>query len=127
METKNKVILIVGVIIFIASVFIVFSPKQEEIGLGEYDEFAKCLSNEGVKIYGAYWCPHCKNQKEMFGNSWQYVEYIECSLPGGSGQKQVCKDAKINSYPTWEFKDGERKTGELSFEQLKEKTKCEIN
>ena len=125
MEIGTKVTLIVLVIIFIAAVFIIFSPKEEQ-GPGQYDEFAKCLSNEGTKVYGAYWCPHCKDQKELFGNSWQYIEYIECSLPAGAGQKQVCKDAGINAYPTWEFKDGERRTGELSFEELSEKTNCEL-
>lgn len=34
---------------------------------GKYDDFAKCLSEKGVKFYGAFWCSHCANQKAMFG------------------------------------------------------------
>ena len=30
----------------------------------KYDAFARCLSDRGVKMYGAWWCPHCKEQKE---------------------------------------------------------------
>ena len=41
--------------------------------LSTLDSFAKCLSAKGVKMYGAWWCPHCKDQKESFGYSFQYV------------------------------------------------------
>ncbi len=75
-------------------------------------------------MYGAYWCPHCINQKEQFGPSWQYINYIECSLPGGRGQTTQCEQAGIEGYPTWEFGDGERASGELTFEMLSEKSGC---
>ncbi|HLC65549.1 MAG TPA: hypothetical protein VJI46_05505 [Candidatus Nanoarchaeia archaeon] len=91
-----------------------------------YDTFAKCLSEKGVKMYGAYWCSHCENQKEMFGDSWKYVNYVECSLPNRGGQTGICKDAKIEGYPTWEFADGSRLSGELSFETLSQKSGCQI-
>jgi hypothetical protein len=91
---------------------------------GKYDDVAQCLTKKGVKMFGAYWCPHCQNQKKEFGNSWQYVDYIECSLPGGNGQTKECNEAKIESYPTWEFADGERKTGEIPVEELAETAGC---
>src|ERR1700739_3296460 len=47
-----------------------------------YDDFARCLAQRDVKMYGAYWCPHCAEQKEMFRASFQYVPYIECGVPG---------------------------------------------
>jgi len=91
---------------------------------GEYDNLAQCLTQNGTKMFGAYWCPHCLNQKKEFGNSWKYIKYIECSLPGGQGQTQECNDEKIESYPTWEFKDGARLTGEIPLTQLAEKSNC---
>lgn len=91
-----------------------------------YDEFAKCLNEKGAKMYGAYWCPHCQNQKEAFGESWKYVNYIECSLPGDKGQTQECKDAGIEGYPTWVFAGGERVEGEASFKELSELTNCPL-
>ncbi|MBI2146731.1 hypothetical protein HYU22_05320 [Candidatus Woesearchaeota archaeon] len=66
-------------------------------GPGKYDAFAQCLTENGVKMYGAYWCPHCLNQKEDFGKSWQYVNYIECSLPGNQGQTEICATAGITT------------------------------
>src|SRR6266700_8112952 len=43
------------------------------------DGFAQCLKDRGAKMYGAWWCPHCADQKEMFGFAFQYVNYVECS------------------------------------------------
>jgi hypothetical protein len=93
---------------------------------GQYDNFAKCLSQSGAKMYGAYWCPHCEDQKQMFGNSWQYVKYIECSLPNRGGQNEVCDQADIKAYPTWEFGDGSRQTGTLTPLQLSQLSHCTL-
>lgn len=99
-----------------------FSVKPPKAG--QADNLAQCLTEKNVKMYGAYWCSHCQAQKEAFGSSWQYVKYIECSLPGGKGQTQECLEAGIKSYPTWEFSDGERLSGEISLEVLGEKSGC---
>lgn len=121
----SKPVLIVGVIV--VAIIAISALKLISSGEpGKYDDFAKCLTDNEVKIYGAYWCPHCKNQKEMFGDSWKYVDYIECSLPNNQGQTSTCKQADIKGYPTWEFKDGERLSGELSFEILSEESGCEF-
>ena len=68
-----------------------------------YDSLAKCLTDKGVKMYGAWWCSHCQNQKKMFSGSFQYINYIECSSTGQRDFLEVCRKAQIKSYPTWEF------------------------
>ena len=90
------------------------------------DEFAKCLTENGAKFYGAFWCPHCAEQKKLFGGSIEYVDYIECSTPDRRGQTAVCQQAGIESYPTWIFNDGSRLDGVLSMETLSEKTGCSL-
>lgn len=95
-------------------------------GPGKYDTFAKCIDDSGAKFYGAYWCPHCEEQKRDFGKSQKLIPYVECSLPNRGGQTSVCIAAGIESYPTWEFPGGERITGRLSFEDIAEKTGCEL-
>lgn len=102
---------------------IVWAVTQKS-GPGPADALAQCLTEKGVKMYGAYWCPHCQDQKKAFGNSWQYITYIECALPGGRGQTKECTDAGITGYPTWVFPDGERVGGEQSFSSLAEKSGC---
>ncbi len=93
---------------------------------GKYDGFAQCLNDNGAVMYGAYWCPHCQAQKKLFGSSWDYVNYVECSLPNGNGQTQICIDEGITGYPVWKFADGTEISGELSLEQLGSFTDCSL-
>lgn len=99
---------------------------NRDSGPAPYDQFAQCLTDKGVKMYGAWWCPHCSKQKALFEGSFDKVNYIECSAPGSRAMNQVCKDANIEGYPTWEFADGTRFSGERSLKELSEKTTCEL-
>lgn len=92
---------------------------------GTYDEFAECLSENNVTMYGTFWCPHCKNQKEMFGKSWKFVDYVECSTDDYQ-QTQVCLDAGIRGYPTWEFSDGSRQAGEITIDRIALASGCKL-
>ena len=95
-------------------------------GPGVYDAFTQCLKDKGAIFYGAFWCPHCQSQKKLFGSSVPLLPYIECSTADGNGQTQICKDKNIASYPTWDFADGSRLTGEVPLAQLAEKTSCAL-
>lgn len=108
----------------VLGIFLMVAPKYSS---GKLDSFAQCLGEKGATFYGAFWCPHCQNQKAMFGNSERLLPYIECSTPDGNGQLQVCRDADIKGYPTWEFADGSRLSGEVRLETLAEKTGCSLN
>ena len=111
------VVLVLVVAAIIASVFMKAGP-------GNLGSFAQCLKDKGAVFYGAFWCPHCQNTKRMFGGSAQLLPYVECSTPDGKGQLQACIDKKIEQYPTWEFADGSRLTGERTLQELAEKTDC---
>jgi thiol-disulfide isomerase/thioredoxin len=88
-------------------------------------QLAQCLKDSGAVFYGAFWCPHCMRQKELFGKeAVAALAYVECSTPDGKSQTSACKEKKIESYPTWEFKDGSRLTGEVSLSELAKKTSC---
>ncbi len=85
---------------------------------------AQCLKDSGATFYGAFWCVHCKQQKENFGSAVSVLPYVECSTADGKGQNAVCASKKVESYPTWEFKDGTRTTGVQTFSTLAEKSGC---
>lgn len=128
MKTKSLAIsLAVIAVLAVAAALAMNAQKGVKAGEpGQYEDFAKCLTEKGVKMYGAYWCPHCQNQEKMFGGSWKYVDYIECSLPNRGGQNAACNNAGINGYPTWEFANGERVEGEVPLQQLSEKSGCSL-
>lgn len=117
----KKTIPIVG--LPLAVILIVAGIKIASGMPGKYDGLAKCLSENGVKMYGAYWCPHCNNQKEMFGASWKYINYVECATPEG---ETTCTAAGIKLFPTWVFGDGTRTEGEMSAAQLAAETGCKL-
>jgi len=80
---------------------------------------AEHLNEEGVLFYGASWCPHCQEQKRLFGASASRLPYIECSPAGpNTPQAPSCSRAGVRSYPTWVI-DGRTYVGEvLSLAQL---------
>ncbi len=120
--TKNYWLLLMGfMIIAIAISGLVWWGESAPSNL---DGFAACLKEKGATFYGAFWCPHCQNQKSLFGRSARLLPYVECSNPDGNGQNAVCNEKKIAGYPTWEYADGVRETGEISLARLSEKTGC---
>ncbi|MGA7292851.1 MAG: hypothetical protein WBW53_16930 [Terriglobales bacterium] len=94
----------------------------------KHDAFARCLAARGVKMYGAYWCPHCAEQKEEFGASFEYVPYVECGVKGDlRAEAQVCKDADIKHFPTWQFPPtGERVERVFTLQELSDRTGCSL-
>jgi hypothetical protein len=90
------------------------------------DVFAQCLTAKQAKMYGLSWCPHCAEQKEMFGRSFQYISYVECGAKGSHDEEASCVQAGIKHFPTWEFASGWRQEGTLSLQLLSEKTGCSL-
>lgn len=86
---------------------------------GAYDEFAKCLSDRGAIMYGTKTCPYCAKQKQMFGDSFRYVRYVECTV-----ETEECVAAGVERVPLWIFPNGERLEGLQQFESLSSKTGC---
>lgn len=85
-----------------------------EIALAEH------LNSIGAKKYGAFWCPHCYEQKQLFGKeAFAKINYIECAEGGKNPQIQACTSAQIQSYPSWEI-NGEIYRGTQTLERLAE-------
>jgi hypothetical protein len=126
--TRAFYILFAVVVIIVIGGILVISKLNTAVekSVSPTAQFAQCLGSKGAVFYGAFWCPHCQNQKKEFGRDAKYLPYVECSTPDSQKQTQICKDKNIEGYPTWEFADGTREEGEISWEILSEKTGCPL-
>lgn len=121
-SSSTFLILFAG-IIAVGIIALVVTSKTSPVGA---EELAQCLSDNGTKMYGAWWCPNCENQKDLFGNAFNKIESIECSPGGTKTMSAECKNEGIEGYPTWEFGDGTRVIGTQTFAQLADKAGCEL-
>jgi uncharacterized membrane protein/glutaredoxin len=66
---------------------------------------AEQLTASGAVMYSAYWCPHCHEQKELFGKqAAAKLKVIECAADGQNSQAALCQSKGISGYPSWEIK-----------------------
>jgi len=119
-------ILLIIILVFLSGC----ASEQEAEESSELDSFAKCLTEQDVKMYGSMTCSICKRQKEMFGSSFQYVGEIECHPRGENPQTELCLNKDIKKTPTWILeKDGveiKRLEGYQTAETLSELSGCEL-
>ena len=120
---KNIAITLAGIVAIAAIIFVYVDNQKNNT---KYDAFAKCLTDKGVKLYGAFWCPHCITQKELFGGSVKYLNYIECSTPDGKSQTEICSKEGIENYPTWQYADGKRESAVKSLAELSKISGCAL-
>ena len=79
---------------------------------------AEHLTAKGAVIYTAYWCPHCHEQKELFGRqATAKLTVIECAPDGVGAQVELCKSRRIEGFPTWEI-NGKLSSGVKPLNQL---------
>ena len=75
-------------------------------------------------MYGAFWCPSCHEQKQLFGKeAFSKIDYVECSPNGrGTPPAPACIERGIKAYPTWEVKGQLFESGTQSLEALANKS-----
>lgn len=86
------------------------SPRAMAVG--------KRLQALDAKMFGAFWCSHCNNQKQELGvQTVGLYKYVECDKDGANTDYKLCREKKIAGYPTWEIKGnfypGEKDISEL--------------
>jgi len=91
----------------------VIVPLIAVIGLAQAGVFARPadprlaalaahLRDSGAKFYGASWCKHCRDQKELFGRAADDLPFVECSPNGPNGKLAYeCAAAGVTAFPTW--------------------------
>lgn len=118
---KNNLIL-AGVVLTLGIGATLAYPNNKAQTNTAMDVFAKCVAAAGAVMYGADWCPHCQNEKNAFGESFKFINYVECP-----DNPNLCLQKGIKGYPTWIFGDGSALVGEQGLERLSQATACPLN
>ncbi len=86
---------------------------EAEIALAQH------LNDIGANMYGAYWCPHCHDQKQLFGKeAVAQMPYVECAPDGLNSQTAVCQAIpELKGFPSWEV-NGQFLEGTQTLETL---------
>jgi len=82
---------------------------------------ALCLKDAGAKIYGIYWSEHTAKQREILGEYFKYLTYVECQT--GNEILPECEGVKVSEYPLWVI-NGKKLKGEQTLEQLATAAGC---
>ena len=88
-------------------------PSTSTLSPERLAALADHLRDSGADFYGAYWCPHCQAQKEMFGEAASRLPYVECDPRGAGARSDLCQAAGVRAYPTW-IVGGRKIEGEIS-------------
>lgn len=110
---------------------IVYITQTRNLSTKNYDEFAQCLMDKDATFYGAFWCSNCARQKKEFGNSFRFIEEIECDPRGENPQTERCIQRDISKTPTWIMEQNGIEVKRLpggyqSFETLAEFFNCQL-
>jgi uncharacterized membrane protein len=81
------------------------APAVTSVSTPQSIALAEHLTGSGAVLYTAYWCPHCHEQKELFGKeATARLKVIECAADGRNSQKALCDSKKLEGFPSWEIK-----------------------
>ncbi|MEM4605989.1 MAG: hypothetical protein QW103_03080 [Candidatus Pacearchaeota archaeon] len=111
----NKILIytsIVVIILIVSGAYLYFNMTGRAIENYNKEKLAKYLAEKGAIMYGTEWCSFCNKQKSLFGDSFKYINYIDCDK-----KPEECFMAEIKGYPTWKI-DGKNYIGFKSLEEL---------
>ena len=95
-------------------------PAVIAVSSTEKIKLAEHLTKEGAVMYNAYWCPHCHDQKEMFGKeATEKLNLVECAKDGYNNKKDLCEAKGIKGFPSWEI-NGSIDSGVKTLKELAE-------
>lgn len=111
---EMKIALKIG---FVVLVVVILFVAVKKIDNTDAEELAKCLTNNGVKMYGSIKCSHCAEQKALFGDAFKFIDYVECTT-----NQSACSN--LEGVPAWEIKD-KIYYGVMGLGELKSLNECE--
>jgi len=116
MKKDLKIYLILlGIVLLVIIGIFIWKEKPE---MSE-EKTARCIG-QNSELYVQLGCSHCEKQEALFGEDYQYLTVIDCTV---ESQRQKCIDKDITGTPTWIINE-EYVLGFQTIEQLKNLTHC---
>ncbi len=122
--SPQAILQVLAVVAVLGLAYYLYSSSMEQPGneaTSSSPEFAECITNSGAVFYGTSWCSHCNAQKELFGDTIEEIEFVDCDL-----NKDLCSMAGVTAYPTWII-NGEKHLGTQPLQTLAQLTECTLN
>jgi arsenate reductase-like glutaredoxin family protein len=89
------------------------------LGEGEVKKLAFCLNKNEAEFYGSTFCADCEKTKELFGQSFKLIHYVDCG-------KELENCPNIQNVPAW-FIEKEIHYGLKNITGLKKMSGCIVN
>ncbi len=128
METKYKAVMSFVVLVVLIFGLYYFTDWFSKVtgyisGEDETTKFAQCLEERGVEFYGGRYCAQCEKQREVFGSSIGFLNYIECATnPRGEVIDTRCQN--LREIPAW-YINKSIYYGYKNISELRELSGCE--
>lgn len=90
-----------AVVLALLSGLVTYAVQGLGVPREKYNEFAMCLTEKRLVMYGSMTCQACAKQRRMFGDAFQYVKEIECDPRNEGYVPGVCEPKNIEKTPTW--------------------------
>lgn len=111
MKKSNIITIVIILGVLVLAYFILNKP----IAPVTSEEVAKCIGDNSL-LYTQLGCHACEKQEELFGETYQYLNTIDCWF-----ERDKC--GGVTATPTWII-NGETIQGVQSVEKLQELTGC---
>lgn len=107
--------------IFAVALVVAFGFGYADFGMPAQQSLGQCLSEAGVTMYGSDRCQNCQDQKMLFDDDFENVDYINCDF-----QRELCRERGVTFYPVW-AKGNDILVGVQSLNQLSTFSGCELS
>jgi len=108
---KKRIITLIIIFGVILLSFAVLNKSHPDVD----KETAQCIGKNSL-LYVQLGCSHCKDQEQIFGNNYQYLNVVDCFF-----ELEKCGD--ITHTPTWII-NNQKYEGVQNIDKLKELTGC---
>jgi len=119
-DKKNKrskfinasMIILIIIMSFFAIIKINSSEEKEKLSQEGIQNLINELNDKNITLYGMSWCPHCKDQKSLFGENIDELDYIDCDI----SPDDICKELSV--VPVWITPDEKIFVGQMSLSEI---------